>query len=139
MATLTFGGPVFDGASNGVVGRDHADEGRVGRVPTLQGRLTAAPSPGAARLAVGRHLARLAVVLERRAPGPCRAGRAGPEEPSDGTAAIRAAARHHVVALRTPSPGAMGMAWQGGSRTRRRPGAHIVIALRLDDGRVSPW
>ncbi len=139
MATLTFDGPVFDRASSGVVVRGHADRARVGRVPTRQSRSTAAPGPGEARLAVGRHLARLAVVLERRARGPSRAGRAGPEEPSAGTATIRAAVRHHLVALRAPSPGAMAVARQGGSRAWRRPGTHIVVALPLRDGRVSPW
>jgi hypothetical protein len=54
MATLAFGGPVCDGATNPVVVRDHVDRPRVGPMLPGEGRLAAAPSPGVARVALGR-------------------------------------------------------------------------------------
>ena len=92
MATLAFGGPVFDEASNRVVVRDHVDRPRVGPMPPGEARLAAAPSTGVARVAVGRLMDWLAVVLGRdvRGRGGPRPSRAGPADrtgPSARTAA----------------------------------------------------
>jgi hypothetical protein len=139
MATLAFGGPLFDGASKGVVVRDHADRSRTDRVPTCHARLSAAPIPGVARVAVGRLLDWLAVVLGREGLGPSRAGPADRKGPSDGTAATRAAIRHQLVAFRAPPPVAMTVAGRSRARSWGGSGRHVVIALPIDYGRLSPW
>ena len=114
MATLAFGGPVFDEASNRVVVRDHVDRPRVGPMPPGEARLAAAPSTGVARVAVGRLMDWLAVVL--------------------------VAIRHRLVALGAPSLQAMTVARQSRSRTEGGSGRrHIVTALSLDDDRLSQW
>jgi hypothetical protein len=115
MATLTFGGPVFAGASNSVVVRNHADRPRGDRMPTRGAGRTAAP-----------------------APSPSGARPAQREEPSDRTAATRAATRHQLVAFRV-SPDAVTVSSHSRSRGRGRSGRHIVVALPLDDGRLSRW
>ena len=144
MATLAFGGPVFDEASNRVVVRDHVDRPRVGPMPPGEARLAAAPSTGVARVAVGRLMDWLAVVLGRdvRGRGGPRPSRAGPADrtgPSARTAA-RVAIRHRLVALGAPSLKAMTVARQSRSRTEGGSGRrHIVTALSLDDDRLSQW
>jgi len=150
MATLAFGGPVCDGATNRVVVRDHVDRPRVGPMLPGEGRLAAAPSPGVARVALGRLMDWLAVVMgrdvrSREGPGPSRAGpadRTEPSdraEPSDSTAAAGVAIRHRLVAVRAPSLEAMTVARQSRSRTGGGSGRHIVTALSLDDDRLIQW